>query len=94
MHFLVVQVLEFWRGHFRELDKEWMDFNLDLDSLGDDCQQSALLTDAPQVPGVIRVVCCFWLEEGDGSELPCKEIEQSLFTIKLKVFNQVGSPHF
>ena len=32
------------------------------------------------------------MEESDGTELPGKEIKNSLFTIKLKIFNQIGSP--
>jgi len=40
VHLLVVQVLELWLIHLRELNKERMDFNLNLNSFGDDCQKS------------------------------------------------------
>ena len=53
---LVHDVLELWLVHLNELNEEWVDLNIKSNSLGDNSQQSYLLLDGSQRPGVIREV--------------------------------------
>lgn len=92
VHLNSVEVSQFNLRHLREFDEQWVDLDLDFDSLGYNCQEGHLVANRANVPGVVWEIGDFWLQVSDWGEFPCTEEEPSFFPIELQVFNELGGP--
>ena len=80
-------MLKFWLSHFYKFHKQWMNFNVYLNSFCFNWKKGNFFLNASYIPRIIREVSNFWLEISYWSKLFSIELKLSFSPIENQFFN-------
>lgn len=69
-----------------------MNFNVNLNTFGLDCQECDLVSSASDIPSVIGEISALLLKVGNGCELSGLKLHLTLLSVKGELLNEIAGP--